>query len=142
MRRRTAMNKIEMERLFERLLNEPDSTDKDSTGVERAALFRALMQARESGQIDGDEAYKLAAYLDGTLDSDEMDTFVAGLAGAPAEIYELESADVFLDAVSSEESTAPAELVAAAVMNAQRAPAKSVIKRSRFLSSASWGRQL
>src|SRR6266850_18601 len=110
MRRRTAMDKIEMERLFERLLNESDVAGKDD-GVDRAALLRALKHAKAS-EIGGDAADNLAAYLD--------------------------AADMFLDAVSAEEHTAPAELVAAAAQDAQRQQVKSVVRRGRFLNSAAW----
>ncbi len=137
------MDKTELERLFERLLKEPDDALEASPGpAARAALFAALTRVREgASDVDGDAIAKLSAYLDGVLDAEEAEAFVALLADAPDEIYELEAAQSFLDAVSAQDFSVPPELVAAAAKNAARENAKTIVKRSRFLSSASWGRQ-
>ncbi len=135
------MDKNQLERLIEALLKEPgDSLEASPGPAARAALFAALTRARE-GASDIDATAKLSAYLDGALDSEEAAAFVASLAETPDEIYDVEAAQSFLDAVSAHDSSVPPELVAAAAKNAARENAKSVVKRSRFLSSASWGRQ-
>ena len=138
------MDKNQLERLLEALLKEPHDSFEASPGpAARAALFAALTRAREGARdFDGDATAKLSAYLDGALDAEEMEAFVASLADAPDEIYEVEAAQSFLDAVSAYGSSVPPELVAAAVKSATRENAKSIVKRSRFLSSASWGRQI
>src|SRR5215471_14243673 len=142
MRRRTAMDKIEIHRLLEQLLNESDSAREDRIIVDRAALLRALTEAKATGKADSAALDKLAAYLDGAFDADEHETFSAEIAGSPAELHELESADAFLAAVSSEATAVPEELVAEAARVAQRENIKSLPKRGGFLNSASWGRQL
>src|SRR5882762_3067380 len=138
------MDKTELERLFERLLKEPDDSLEASPGpAARAALFAALTRARAGANgFDGDANAKLSSYLDGALDAEEAEAFIASLADAPDEIYELEAAQSFLDAVSADDSSVPPELVAAAAKNAARENAKPIVARGRFLSSASWGRQL
>src|SRR5215813_11774369 len=99
MRRRTAMDKIEIHRLLEQLLNETDSAREDRIIVDRATLLRALAEPK-AGQSDSAALDKLAAYLDGTLDADEQEAFSAEIAANSAALHELESEDAFLTAVS------------------------------------------
>ena len=132
-------NKIE--NLFERLLSE---TESDSATPEaRAALYAAVARAQVNDRAQaGDATERLAAYLDGALDADDAERFDETLAGAADEIYELEAARSFLDRIDAERESAPADLVAAAAADvARKAPHRSA-RRSWFLNSASWGRQL
>src|SRR5262245_29708770 len=137
--RRTAMTN-KLDNLFDRILSETDADN--GTPVERAALYAAITHAESSTTSNDDVTERLAAHLDGALDSDDAARFAASLADAPDEVYELESAQAFVDAMDEHRDVAPADLVAAVAANAARRPAAHrVARRSWFLNSASWGRQ-
>jgi Ca-activated chloride channel family protein len=129
--------------ILERILAETDTDSGTDNGTahERAALYASVTHAQTPGTLDGDATERLAAYLDGALDDREADRFTASLADAPDEVYELESAQSFIDEIGGRTENAPADLVAAATGLVRAAPRRASASRSWFLNSASWGRQ-
>ena len=129
-----------LDNLFERILSETDADN--GTAAERAALHAAITRTQKASAQSGDATERLAAYLDGALDDQDTERFVASLTSAPGEVYELEAAQSFLDEITARTESAPADLVAAAAAaDVARAAPRRVVKRSWFLNSASWGRQ-
>jgi Ca-activated chloride channel homolog len=128
-----------LDNLFDRVLSE---TDTDSAAAaERAALYAAISHVRTAASPNGDAMERLAAHLDGALDSDDAARFAASLADAPDEVYELEAAQAFVDAMDAHRDVAPADLVTAAAADIARPAQRRAVRRSWFLNSASWGRQ-
>ena len=128
-----------LENLFDRILSETDTDN--AAAAERAALYAAITHPQNSTAPNGDATERLAAHLDGALDSDDAARFAASLADAPDEVYELEAAQAFVDAMDARREMAPADLVAAAAADVARPAPRRAVRRSWFLNSASWGRQ-
>ncbi len=130
-------NKIET--LFDRLLSETESDT--ATPAERASLHSVVARAHSAKAEAGDATERLAAHLDGALDSRDAARFDEMLAGSSDEVYELEAAQSFLDRIDAARESAPADLVAAAAADIARETKRHSARRSWFLNSASWGRQ-
>jgi len=109
------MVRIELEKFFERLFaDQPGSAGDVQSVTARLALSTALAQRSSAPPADDDARIDdLAAHLDG--DGDEA--FIAKLARDPGALYELESAQSFLDRVSGEERPVPEELMRLVVAN-------------------------
>jgi Ca-activated chloride channel family protein len=134
------MDKMELETFFESLLADGPESGNSASAAARARLFAALRNVRyPRAAIGALDAEKLGAYLDGRLEPEEADAFLASLACAPDEIYELESAADFVDAMSARSEAAPADLVAQAI-TALDTP-KRVARPARSWGRANWGRQ-
>ena len=128
-----------LDNLFDRILSETDTDN--AAAAERAALYAAITHPQNSTAPNGDATERLAAHLDGALESDDAARFAASLADAPDEVYELEAAQAFVDAMDANHELAPADLVAAAAADIARPAPRRAVRRSWFLNSASWGRQ-
>jgi Ca-activated chloride channel homolog len=128
-----------LDNLFDRILSETDTDN--AAAAERAALYAAITHPQTSTAPNGDATERLAAHLDGALESDDAARFAASLADAPDEVYELEAAQAFVDAIDANREMAPADLVAAAAADLARPAPHRAVRRSWFLNSASWGRQ-
>jgi Ca-activated chloride channel homolog len=128
------MNRTELENAFERLLAEPEAAMHVADSARaRAALLSALTRANAAaGAEHGVTAEKLAAYLDGALDADEVEDFSAALLRAPDELHELESAQSFLDAVTEKTSAPPQDLLAGVLADAARETPKSAPAKRRW----------
>ena len=122
-----------LDNLFDRILSETDTDN--GTPAERAALYAAITHAQSAASPNGDATERLAAHLDGALDSDDAARFAASLADAPDEVYELEAAHAFVDAMDAHREVAPADLVAAAAADIARPAPRRAVRRSWFLNS-------
>jgi Ca-activated chloride channel family protein len=130
-----------MERFFEDLFAEAHEDDAAPNAAARPRLFAALRKSSNPYATLAALDRKLAAYLDGKLGPEESEAFLQALAGAPDEIYELESAQAFLDAVSAQKEAAPADLVAQAIGSATEDMPARASRKPRSWNSAAWGRQ-
>src|SRR5258706_743112 len=136
------MDKMELERFFEELLADGNGDSEAPSAVARAQLFAALRNSRNTrSAIAALDCEKLAAFLDGKLEAQEAEEFLKSLLAAPDEIYELESAQDFLDAVSANGEAAPADLVAQAVTAAADETPRRATRQGRRWNGAAWGRQ-
>lgn len=129
-----------LERLMERLFAEHHEPKSPADAGEAAILAAALRgEGPAIPSPPGDPCELAAAYLDGALDGEARHGFEAGLARSPGEREDLESTQIFLDAVAANVCATPADLVeaifASAIESAQ-APARDSLWR-RF---AAWVR--
>lgn len=129
-----------LERLMERLFAEHHEPKSPADAGEAVILAAAL---RGEGPAvppqPGDPCEFVAAYLDGALDGEARRGFEAGLARGPGEREDLESTQIFLDAVAANVCATPADLVeaiSASAIESAQAPARDSLWR-RF---AAWVR--
>lgn len=103
-----------LERLMERLFGDHREPVPPADAGEAAALAAAL---RGEGLVvsspPGDPCELAAAYLDGALEGEARHGFEAALARRPGEREDLESTQVFLDAVAAQTLAAPSDLIEA-----------------------------
>jgi TonB family protein len=137
------MDRTELERLFERLLTDSEDVPEDPAMIQARASLSAALPPLPSAAPSSETATaaRLAAYLDGALDPEDAERFVAGLLRAPDEIYEVEAAQSLLDRISARRDGVPPDLVAAVVGHVASEPSKTVVTapRSRFHSWRSIG---
>jgi hypothetical protein len=136
-----------LEGFFERLLAEPkegpDNTNTAQNPADpaiTAALSVALTNSKAADVKPNDDATKLALYLDGAFDPREAEDFAARIANQPAELYELQAANSFLDAVAVQKKAAPQDLVAAALAAATRDMPRIAKSGRRVWNLGNWGR--
>ena len=138
------MDRIELERFFERLLAESGNARHEPLDQEsRAALAAHLTRLRSSEDSARDTITlaRLAAWCDGALDAAEAEKFLAGTLREGGDVHELEAAKAFLKGVAAEQeqSTVPPELMATVVAQAQAEATRPVrAKPSRRAASWRW----
>lgn len=103
--------------LFERLFGSTDGASNGSGHARQVADLAAGLNhgnARHGELAENPErsAAFLAAYLDGGLDEAAQRDIHARLSGSAVAFHEAASADAFLDAITAERESAPADLVA------------------------------
>src|SRR5579864_5371471 len=99
------MAKDILEKLFDELLSGPGAANSDVRKRARAAIAQDLQPENEATLAD------LAAHLDAAPDSGGDAAFTRKLAGDPDTLHEFESAQDFVDRVSSNDEPVPATLL-------------------------------
>lgn len=103
-----------LERLMEWLFGDHREPMPPADAGEAAALAAALRgEGSAVSSPPGDPCELATAYLEGALESEARHGFEAGLARSPGEREDLESTQVFLDAVAAQTLAAPPDLVGA-----------------------------
>lgn len=121
-----------LEELLARFLGEPQVGLPAVDVGDAAELAAALRLTDGHGRsLEGDPCERLAAYLHGALQGADRRAFEAELAHVPGECEDLESARLFVDAVTEKAAAAPADVLEMAV-----APLRDMPRAVRTQGSA------